>query len=268
MRFAVRSPSEARGRLGFLLRKTSLTLLLAVALTMTVGVGSASAGWSTSISVPNSGISGYTGPYGTLTIALVDAKNATVTLTGLKNGSNYYMFGDGGTLGLNTTGGAASVSGSISYTQGYADSSATLPTPITSGTQNGFDAPSFQSDPGNEDGFGSFNFGLKSGAGYKDSVTSLSFTLHNDSATDWTFADNTGTDVLTGNNNGTLAAAHVFVSSTINFSSAAATGYAANGGSPPPVPAPSTLALAFAGLGACGFVGLRRRSLRPAAVPV
>jgi len=252
MRIVVRSPSEPGGRLGFLLSKTSLTLLLAVALTLTVGVRSASADYTFDLSSANTAISGYAGPYGHVDVHLTDSTHATVTLTSLTAGGNIYLFGDGSTMALNvnaTTFTATGITGSNAgsgFTNVSGDSTAQY------GSQN-------------VDGFGSFNLTINTFDGFDHAVDKLTFSLTNTSGT-WS----SDTNVLTSNGspNNAVAAAHVFVtkSPAVQSNGALATGYAGSEGSVS-VPAPSTLALAFAGLGACGFVGMRRLSRRPVAVP-
>jgi PEP-CTERM motif len=250
MRTNVRSPSEVGGRPGFLLGKASLTLLLAVALTMTLGVSSASAdSISYDLGVPNSGISSFPGPYGTVTVTTAGNSNtATITLTANTIGSNFYMFGGQGTIGVNTNGAATIVSGSIGG----------------SNAGSGFSGPNLSdAGSGNEDGFGSFSNTVDNFDGYMWSATTVTFTLHKTTGT-WANA----ADVLAANGSGYVAAGHVFVSDTKNFDSNpnfnAPTGFAANGSNP--VPEPSTIALALSGVGLIGLGGVRRLLRRKALV--
>ena len=192
-----------------------------------------------SLGVGNSAISGYTGPYGTVDVHLVDSTHATVTLTSNTVGGNTYLFGDGGTIGLNING-TATASAWTGTNSGSGFSSWSL---VSTGS-------------GNMDGFGVFNFTVKSFDGYPHSVDYLKFTLTKTAGT-WSSADN----VLTPNSSGYEAAGHVFVTTApANAGNGAlATGFAANGGSTSSVvPEPSSLALgsiAFVGL---GYVQLRR----------
>src|SRR5436309_9708645 len=192
-----------------------------------------------SLGVGNSAISGYTGPYGTVDVHLVNSTHATVTLTSNTVGGNVYLFGDGGTIGLNTNG-AVTASAWTGTNSGSGFSSWSL---VSTGS-------------GNMDGFGVFNFTVKSFDGYPHSVNYLKFTLTKTTGT-WSSADN----VLTPNTNGYEAAGHVFVTTApANAGNGAlATVFAANGGSTSSVvPEPSSLALgsiAFVGL---GYVQLRR----------
>jgi hypothetical protein len=191
-----------------------------------------------SLGVGNSAISGYTGPYGTVDVHLVDSTHATVTLTSNNVGGNIYLFGDGGTIGLNTNGTVTA--------SGF--------TGTNSGT--GFSAWSLVSTgSGNEDGFGSFNFTVKSFDGYPHSVDNLKFTLTKTSGA-WGSAD----DVLTPNSNGYEAAGHVFVTTypANANNSALATGYAANGSNGSVVPEPSSLVLGLIGLMGLGLTRIRR----------
>src|SRR5258708_4449637 len=73
--------------------------------------GTASAAFTYSLDTGNSAISGYTGPYGTVAVTRDDNQHATIIATALNNGGYNYLFGDGGTLGLNTNG-AVSIVGS------------------------------------------------------------------------------------------------------------------------------------------------------------
>ena len=52
----------------------------------------------------NGGFGNPPGPYGTVTVDLISATKATITIVGNQVGSNVYLFGDGGTLGFNTNG--------------------------------------------------------------------------------------------------------------------------------------------------------------------
>jgi hypothetical protein len=171
-------------------------------------------------------------------VHLVDSTHATVTLTSNTVGGNIYLFGDGGTIGLNTNGTVTA--------SGF--------TGTNSGT--GFSAWSLVSTgSGNEDGFGSFNFTVKSFDGYPHSVDNLKFTLTKTSGA-WGSAD----DVLTPNSNGYEAAGHVFVATypANANNSALATGYAANGSNGSVVPEPSSLVLGLIGLMGLGLTRIRR----------
>jgi hypothetical protein len=200
-----------------------------------------------SLGVGNSAISGYTGPYGTVDVHLVDSTHATVTLNSNTVGGNTYLFGDGGTIGLNTNG-AVTASNWTGTNSG-----------------SGFTPWSLVSiGSGNMDGFGGFNFVVKSFDGYPHSVDYLNFTLTKTSGS-WLSA----ADVLTPNAGGYEAAGHVFVTTApANAGNGAlATGYAANGGSTGSVvPEPSSLVLGSIAVVGLSFIQLRRLIRRRALV--
>src|SRR5713101_7903097 len=52
------------------------------------------------LDTPNTAISGFTGPYGTVTVDRTSTTTATITLTSLTNSGNIYLFGDGSTIAL------------------------------------------------------------------------------------------------------------------------------------------------------------------------
>ncbi len=182
----------------------------------------------------NPGISGYTGPYGTVQINLTSSTSATITFTALdSSGGQHFLFGDGGSVGLNVNG-TFSVSG------------ITAPT----GPQQGANAPGpWTVTSGNEDGFGHFNLSLDNFDGFSSAVRTVSFTL-----TDLLGTWGSASDVLALNSQGLLAAAHIFVANA-DYSNTGATGYAADS-----VPdGSSTVALLG---GALAGIGVIRRKLR------
>jgi len=191
------------------------------------------------LSTGNSALSGYPGNYAKLDITFLDSTHASVSLTSLVHGSNIYLFGGSGLLGLNVNG-TASVSNLTGANSGH-----------------GFDSPSLSADgPKNLDGFGQFNLTINGFDGYTHTVDSLSFNLTDTSGT-WGSAR----DVLAPNANGYLAAGHVFVAEypASACEGALATGYAAGGSCTQPTPEPATLVLF--GIGAVGLAGYawRRR---------
>ena len=141
------------------------------------------------ISSGNTAISGYPGPYATVTVDLTSSTTATITFTSLGT----YTLGQQGAADVNVN------ASSFSY-------SIITPSGLTSGGS------------GNVDGFGTFNqtFNLTgSGTG----VTTISFTLTNTGGT-WASASS----VLTPNSDGYAVAAHIL---TFNSDgSAGPTGYA------------------------------------------
>src|SRR5438132_4842204 len=134
-----------------------------------------------SLNAGNSAISGFTGPYGTVTITTTGTNTATVTFTSNTVAGNTYLFGDGGSVALNVNATTFSVSGITGSNSG---------TGFTPG-------PYSQGAAGNEDGFGSFNLTINCFDGFTHSWDTISFTLTNTSGT-WASAAN----VLTANGSG------------------------------------------------------------------
>jgi hypothetical protein len=191
---------------------------------------------------PNDAISPYAGPYGTVTVHLVDADTATVTFTSLTNRGNIYLFGDGSTAAVNvnaTTFTITNITGSNAGT----------------GFTNLATDYSVVNPPGssNVDGHGSFNGVIDTFDGFKHAVDTLSFTLTN---TGGTWADDAS--VLIANSDGFDAAAHIFVTASpaVQSNGAIATGFAGEG----PQPTPDAGATAcLLGLGLAGLAGIRAR---------
>jgi hypothetical protein len=220
------------------------TVLLAVALALAFGARSASADTFTSIlDTGNSAISGYSGPYGTVTVDRTSSTAATVTFTSNTVNSNIYLFGDGSSAAVNVNASSFTITGISGSNAGTGFSPGSFSVANPPGTSN-------------VDGFGLFNGVIDSFDGFTHTSDTISFTLTNLSGT-WASAVN----VLTPNADGNDAAAHIFVTSSPAGATngAIATGYAGETGGAV-VPEPSTMALA--GLGALGFLGygLRRRS--------
>jgi hypothetical protein len=188
------------------------------------------------IGIPNAALSPYPSPYATVDISLTDSTHATVTFTGL-SGVPYdsttlnYLLGDGNSAALNVNASSFSV-GNFSWGGGNGS------TAFSSG------------GAGNVSDFGNFNLTITDFDGYTSAVTSLTFTLTNTGGGTWT----TVNDVLTPDNNGYLAAGHIYIQDTSDTTNALVTGFAGNGTR---VPEPSTLLLLGAGLLGVGFV--RRR---------
>jgi hypothetical protein len=162
------------------------------------------------ISTGNPAISGYPGPYATVDVNLVDATHATITFTSLTNSGNIYLFGDGSSVGVNVN--------AASWTLG----------PVTgSNAGTGFTPATFSNAGSqNVNGFGIFNQVIDSDDGFTHSSDSISFSLTDTSGT-WANA----MAVLLANSGGSLAEAHIFVTSSPADASngALATGFAANG---------------------------------------
>jgi hypothetical protein len=211
---------------------TKWAVVIACAGFMAFIVQPAKADFIFNLSTGNPAISGFSGPYATVDVHLVDATNATITFTSLTNSGNIYLFGDGSSVGVNVN--------AASWTLGTV-------TGANSGT--GF-SPGPYSDAGsqNVDGHGIFNQTIDSFGGYTHSSDTVSFTL-SDTAGTWTSAAN----VLTANSHGFLAAAHIFVTEFPADASngALATGFAAG------VPEPGTLGLVA--LGTLGLLAAMRK---------
>ena len=187
----------------------------------------------------NPAIAGFAGPYGHVSIILVNSTTATVTFTGNTVAGNTYLFGAVDAVDLNvnaTTFTVGPVTGTNAGT-GF------TPGPLTAkiGSQN-------------VDGLGTFNLTIDSFDGFTHSSDNVSFTLTDVSGT-WA----TQADVVTFNASGFDAAAHIFVTtSPANASnSALATGFAGEG--PGTVPDGGTTVMLLGA--ALGALGMARRFL-------
>ena len=192
------------------------------------------------LSVGNSAISGFAGPYATVSINLINSTTATVTFTSSVHNGNIYLFGDGGSVAINVNAATFTVSGI---------------TGTNSGT--GFTPGPFSTSSGNEDGFGSFNLKIDSFDGFTHSSDQITFTLTNTSGT-WASCS----DVTVANANGFILGAHIFVTTfPANAANGAiVTGFAANGACPTGVPdGGATVMLLGAAL---GLLGMARRFLK------
>jgi len=181
-----------------------------------------------------------TGPYAQVTVNLTSSTTADVTFQSLTSGGNIFLMGAQGAVALNVNG----------------DVTVGTITGTNSGT--GFTpGPLSVAAAGNEDGFGSFNFTVDSFDSYTHSSDTVTFTLTNTSGT-WA----SSADVLTPNEGGYLAAAHILVTTypADASGSASVTGYAAGQGGETitAVPEPGSVALALTGALGFGLAGLRR----------
>jgi hypothetical protein len=194
--------------------------------------------FTSQLNVGNTAISGFTGPYGTVTITLVNSTTATVTFTSNTVAGNIYLFGDGSSVALNVNATTFSVSGISGSNAG---------TGFTPG-------PYTLAGAGNVDGFGSFNLRINSFDGFTHSSDTITFTLTNTSGT-WASA----ADVLAFNADGFDAAAHIFVTtSPANAANGAiVTGFAGEG--PGSVPDGGTTVMLLGA--ALGALGMARRFL-------
>jgi hypothetical protein len=222
-------------------------LALAGALALTIGVGSASAQTTTSYSLnsPNSQLSGFTGPYGSVEVDLNAAGNdATIIFTSNTTSNPLYLFGGSSAVGVNVN------------DSGFTHSA----TPTESNNQTGF-TPTFgawDTSGGNVDSQGSFNLVVNNMDGYGDSASSITFHVFKSSGT-WSSAAN----VLTANASGKFAEAHVYpASNPANANNDVYTGQTGFTGTAVPEPGP------LLGAGVITLIGLGytwRRRRRAAA---
>jgi len=224
--------------------KSFLAPGLALALALTLGVGSASADLAVqTFTLTDSNLgSGFTGPFATVKVDLVDTTHATLTYDSLTNGGYTYLLVKGGGTGTGATG--ANISG------GFTVSSIT-------GTafQTGAGALS-NGGSGQLDGFGDFTQTVSTAAsGPANAYTEIVVKVTATSGTTWTSITGGTNPLLTLNNKGEILAVGIGALAT-GGTSFTTTGFASGA---TVVPEPSTLALA--GLGTIGFLayGLRRR---------
>jgi hypothetical protein len=208
---------------------------IAAVLMAIVGMGLQQADAFTSqLNQGNDAISGFTGPYGTVTITLVNSTTATVTFTSNTVAGNIYLFGDGNSVALNVNASTFSVSGITGSNAG---------TGFTPGPYTSIGA-------GNVDGFGAFNLRIRSFDGYTHTSDTITFTVTNTSGT-W----GSDADVLAFNSDGFDAAAHIFVTTSPAdaSNSALATGFAGEGRNGQVPDGGTTVMLLGAALGALGM---------------
>ena len=206
-------------------------LLIAVA---SVGLQQAKADtFSFNLGVGNPAISGYPGPYVSVTVSRTNSTHATITFTSLTAAGNIYLMGDGSSVAVNVN----ATSWTVSNVTGSNSGTGFTPGPYSNGGS------------GNVDGFEVFNQRINSFDGFTHSSSTIRFTLTNTSGT-WANA----AAVLAANSGGSLAAAHIFVTvSPANAANGAlCTGFAANGGQVPDGGA--TVMLLGVALGALGIV--------------
>lgn len=149
----------------------------------------------------------YSPPYGSVLVDLTSSTTATITFTSDVVSNNIYLFGATSAVDVNVN--------AASWTLG----------PIT-GTNSGtgFSTPTLTSGgSGNVDGRGFFNQTIDAGNAFPTASDTVTFTL-TDTSGSWANASS----VLTTNNDGNYAAAHVIVTSDPAYAtnSAFVTGYA------------------------------------------
>ena len=208
---------------------------IAAVLIAIAGLGLQQANAFTSdLNAGNSAISGFTGPYGTVTITLV-GQVATVTFTSNTVAGNIYLFGAAQAIDLNVNATTFTVGPVLGTNAG----TGFTPGPLTAGGSQ------------NVDGLGTFNLSIDSFDGFTHSSDTVTFTVTNTSLTPWATAN----DVIINNAAGFDAAAHIFVTtSPANASnSALATGFAGEGPQTNVPDGGTTVMLLGAALGALGI---------------
>jgi hypothetical protein len=221
-------------------------LLAGAALATSFGGAAYADTFNFDLATGNPAISGFPGDYASVIVDLTSSTMATITFTSLTNSGNIYLMGDGGTVGVNVNAASWSITNITTSNGGTGFSTSDPAHPPTNGGS------------GNEDGFGSFNQTINSFDGFTHSADTVSFTVTDTSGT-WAGAS----QVLTPNNDGAFAEAHIFVTaSPANASNGAVTtGYAANGGAvDAPAPEPASIMLLGVGLLGIGMVVRRRRN--------
>ena len=219
------------------LKSTILIVIVAVCAAFTVQPPKADL-FSFDLTIGNTAISPFPGPYAHVEVDRTSTSTATITFTSLTSGTNIYLMGDGGTAAVNVSGAftLGAISGSNSGT-GF------TPGPFSDG------------GAGNVSQFGVFDLTINSFDGFTHSSDFVSFDL-----TGGNWAD--AASVLTANNNGFLAAAHIFVTTTVGGvnakNGAIATGFAGNGGGTLPDSGTTAMLLGAALTG----LGVMRRYLK------
>ena len=198
-----------------------------------------------SIADPNSAISGYTGPYGSVAVTLVDSTHATFDYVAA---TPKFFFVDGSSVDANINATSFTVSNLVGTNSVFAGPS---------------DSPTLDS-AGVVSTFGTFNLVVKEkDASTADWTSEVTFTVTNTSGT-WA----SPSDVLKLNDQNYYVAAHIAVytgtGTPTSSSSAAVTGYAGDKGTPiltSAVPLPAAVWSGMAMLGGLGaFAKLRKRS--------
>jgi hypothetical protein len=188
---------------------------------------------------------GFTGNLISVTVNRTSTTSSTITFNSLTSGGHTFLMQSMGAAAVNVNASSWSI-GSFTHIDA-----------VTVFGGNGFITQTGVTDggAGNEDGFGSFNQNVNANDGTAQSMTQISFTLTNLSGT-WSSAAN----VLTGNSQGLLAAAHIVVfNAGMVFNGAQiATGFASGNGTS--VPDGGTTAMLLGA--AFGALGMARRFLK------
>jgi hypothetical protein len=154
-----------------------------------LAVASAKANTTFDINSGNSGLSGYSGPFATVEVSLVDPTHATVTFTGLVGGGYQFLFGGAAAVDVNVNASTFTQSG-LSWSQLVGFSPAIV--------SNG--------GAGNVSSSGDFNQTFNAFDGYTHTTTTTTFTL-TDTSGSWA----SSADVLTPNADGNSVAAHIYI---------------------------------------------------------
>ena len=183
------------------------------------------------------------GPYAQVDVNLLNSTQATIKFTSLTQAGNIYLFAGSGASAVAVNVNAISWALSPVITGSNAGTGFLTPGPFSDGGS------------GNMDGFGSFNQGISSFDGFSHSSDTLSFTLNNLSGT-WA----SDTSVLTGNSQGYLAAAHIFVTTfpAARSNGASDTGFATGNGQSVPDGGATVMLLGTA----LGSLAMARRFLK------
>lgn len=197
---------------------------------------------------PNTALSTYAGPYGTLTVTLDNSTTATISIVNNTVGPNTYLFFDSSAFGLNTNG-AATVLGSLgsqftfTVTSGHTDPNLAMsghtpkPPTVSYGSQN-------------VDDQGDFNLVVTDFDGFTYAFSGVTFQISLNSGT-WANA----AAVLAANNLGNFAEVHVIPTTDGGATNAGLkTGFSGA----TPIPEPSALALFGGGLIGVGSIVRKR----------
>jgi len=198
---------------------------IAAALVAVAGLGFQQAKadiYSFDLSVGNSAISGFSGPYANVSINQTSSNTAIITMTAYAG----FLFGAAQAADFNVNASSWSISNLVFNGTGA----------VSNGGSN------------NADGFGSFNQTFDVFDGFTNAGTLLTFTLTGGAGTNWLNA----MQVLIANNKGWLAAAHIFVIGDQTV----VTGFA---GGPSTVPDGGTTVMLLGA--ALGALGMARRFL-------
>jgi hypothetical protein len=223
-----------------------LIFTLATILLLTLGASGALADsqsfYLTQLSAPG----GFTGPYVQVTVTWDSStpNQATLTYSGLNNGTQGFLLIDGGSAGANFNGAVSLNSASATQVAG-----------------GGFAAWSLAgTGSGNEDGFGSFNFQINSFDGYDHAAQSITFTVTKTSGSWTSLANVLSPNTQQGNDLAAHVAVCTLVAGNCSQGEGAVTTLYASVAVPTPEPKLLT-ALAVAMVGLAFFQARRRKTI-------